>query len=115
MLPVLLPAPEVHLRYPPTQAQPTRRDHPAPFGARCCVSSVGVVDCETVIRYVGLVLVLVGLGTTAAGIVDVRRRFTDRPGVMGSARAKACAAVLAAPRRLTAGSYAVPGTRRCTR
>jgi hypothetical protein len=46
----------------------------------------GGLDLADWLRWVGLGCELTGLGITAAGIADLRRRYSDRPGIIGATR-----------------------------
>jgi hypothetical protein len=72
----------------------------------------GGPDLADYLRWVGLGCELTGLGITAAGITDLRRRYSNRPGIVATSRAAAgragawllaaataCARVLAAAGR----------------
>jgi hypothetical protein len=45
----------------------------------CSLALAGGVTLSAFLRYVGLVLQVVGFGTVALGLADIRERFTDRP------------------------------------
>jgi hypothetical protein len=58
------------------------------LSALAIVSLAAGWSLSETLRYLGLVLQLVGFGATGWGLVDLRRRFTDQPSLLAVVRAR---------------------------